>query len=218
VTRAKRKAEEDFFIQKFMDHFRVEFDEEASEIPGITDKPDLAIACKDGVIGVELSQFPSDYIIQMFHKRRELPPNPYEEILGNLSVFPFEPHHWVHEAVQKKNKTVSEHRKRIQANEMWLVLHCHSIRDDWPMSKAVEKGSREAEALLMRFGISQSPSDFERIFYVYADGTVVALKGGSASIPLTVSLPDGVGYPAVTLHQFALSFDLPLPGKGEWEQ
>lgn len=215
--RTKRKAEEDFFIQKFMDYFRTEIDENAAEIPEVTDKPDLAISSQGRVIGVELSQFPSSYIIENFHKKRPPPTYTNNEIEGHLSVYPFEPHRWVHQVLQKKCKKVGAHKKRINSDEMWLVMHCHSIKDDWPMSDALKEGSREAEALLMRFGTKQYRSNFERLFYIYADGTVVSLTGGSELIPSAVTLPDGVGYPAVTAHQFSFSFDVPLPGLGDRE-
>ncbi|MES9842954.1 MAG: hypothetical protein ABW134_20610 [Candidatus Thiodiazotropha endolucinida] len=215
--RTKRKAIEDFFIQKFMDFFRTEIDEDATEIPEVTDKPDLAISSQGRVIGVELSQFPSSYIIKNFHKK--IPPPTYtkNEIKGYLSVYPFEPHRWVHRVLVKKCKKFGTHKKHINSDEMWLVMHCHSIKDDWPMSDALKEGNREAEALLMRFGANQYRSNFERLFYIYADGTVVSLTGGSELIPFAVTLPDGVGYPAVTAHQFSFSCDVPLPGLGDRE-
>lgn len=215
--RIKRKTEEDYFIQKFMEYFRAEIDVNATEIPEVTDKPDLAISSQGRIIGVELSQFPSSYIIENFHKKRPPPTYTNNEIEGHLSVYPFEPHRWVHEVLQKKSKKVGAHKKRINSDEMWLVMHCHSIKDDWPMSEALKNGNREAEALLMRFGTKQYRSNFERIFYIYTDGTVVSLTGGSELIPLAVTLPDGVGYPAVTAHQFSFSFDVPLPGLGDRE-
>jgi hypothetical protein len=55
--RTKRKSEEEFFVQKFMAYFRTEIDENVSEIPEVTDKPDLAVSSYGRVIGVEFSQF-----------------------------------------------------------------------------------------------------------------------------------------------------------------
>jgi hypothetical protein len=210
-----RKAKEEYFIKKFMDYFCAEFDETATEIPEVTDKPDLAISSKGRVIGVELSQFPSRYIIKSFHEKIQTPTYTDNEIEGQLTIYPFEPHLWVHEVLQKKCKSVESQKKRIKSDEMWLVMHCHSTRDDWPMSDASKKRSRGAEAILMRFGTIKSRSNFERIFYIYADGTVVSLAGGSELIPSAVSLPNDVGYPAVTAHQFSFSFEVPLPGMGD---
>ncbi len=215
--RIKRKAVENYFIQKFMDYFRSEIDGNATEIQEVTDKPDLAISSQGRVIGVELSQFPSSYIIENFHKRRPPPKYTNNEIEGHLTIYPFEPHRWVHQVMHKKYRSVETHKKRINSDEMWLVMHCHSIKNDWPMSGASKKNSRNAESLLMRFGTKQYRSKFERLFYIYADGTVVSLKGGSDLAPSKVTLPDGAGYPAVTTHQFSFSFDVPFPGLGDRE-
>lgn len=212
--RTKRKTIENFFTQKFMDFFRTEIDENATEIPEVTDKPDLAISSQGKVIGVELSQFPSSYIIKSFHEKMPTPTFTNNEIEGQLTIYPFEPHIWVHEVLKKKSKKVRAYKNFTNSDEMWLVMHCHSINTDWPMSDALKKGTREAEALLMRFGLKQYRSKFERIFYIYADGTVVSLTGGSELIPLAVTLPEGVGYPAVTTHRFSFKFDVPLPGLG----
>ncbi len=215
--RAERKAEEEFFVQKFMDYFRAEIDENASEISSVTDNPDLAICSQGKVIGVEFSQFPSKYIIENFHKK--LPPPKYtkDKIEGELIIYPFEPHRWVHEVLENKHKKVEVYKKRIKADEIWLVMHCHSIKDDWPMSKVSKEGSREAETLLMKFGTRKYQSHFDRLFYIYADGTVVSLKGEGELIPAAVSLPDGDGYPAVTTHRFSFSVDVPLPRLGARE-
>lgn len=212
--RTKRKAEEEFFIQKFMNYFRTEIDENATEISEVTDKPDLAISSQGRVIGVEFSQFPSRYIIKNFHKKRPPPIYTKNKIEGHLSVYPFEPHRWVHEVLEKKHTKVEAHKKRIDSDEMWVVMHCHSVKHEWPMSNCSSEGSRGAEAILMLFGTKQYRSNFERIFYIYADGTVVSLKGETELIPSAVSVPDGNGYPAVTAHQFSFSFDVPLPGLG----
>ena len=213
----KKKSGRRFFHSEVHGIFSTEIDANATEIAEVTDKPDLAISSQGRVIGVELSQFPGSYIIENFHKKRPPPTYTNNEIEGHLSVYPFEPHRWVHQVLQKKSKKVGAHKKRINSDEMWLVMHCHSIKDDWPMSGALKKGNREAEAFLMRFGTKQYRSNFERLFYIYADGTVVSLTGGSELIPSAVTLPDGVGYPAVTAHQFSFSFDVPLPGLGDRE-
>lgn len=212
--RKNRKAEEDFFVQKFMGYFRATIDNSASEIRGITDKPDLAISSFGRVIGVEFSQIPSKYIIENLHKKMPAPKDTKNVIEGHLSVYPFEPHRWVHDVLNKKRGKVAAHKKRINAHEMWLVLHCHSTKREWPMSDGSKGSSREAEALLMRFGTKQHRRSFGRIFYIYADGSVVDLTCGSEIVPSTVTLPDRVGYPAVTTHQFSFSFDVPLPGLG----
>lgn len=213
--RAKRKPDEDFFIDKFMAYLHAEIDESATQIPEVTDKPDLAIRSQGKVIGVELSQIPSSYIIENFHKKRPPPIYTKDEIQGHLSIYPFEPHRWVHEVLEKKNRKIEPNMHRIGASAMWLVMHSHSSKNDWPMSKTSEKGSRQAEALLMRFGVRNLGSKFERIFYIYSDGTVVPLTGGSEVVPSKISLPEGAGYPAVTHHQFSFSFDVPLSGMDE---
>lgn len=215
--RTKRKAEEEFFAQKFMDYFRTKIDEGATGIPEVTDKPDLAISSQGIIIGVEFSQIPSSYIIENFHKKRPQPAYTKDKIEGHLMVYPFEPHRWVHQVLQKKCKKIDVYKKRINANEMWLVMHCHSTKSEWPFSDGSKEGSRKAEAALMRFGTKRYRSNFERIFYIYADGTVVPLTGGSELIPSAVSIPNGDGYPAVTSHQFSFSFDVPLPGLGDRE-
>jgi hypothetical protein len=212
--RTQRKTEESFFVHRFMEYCRAEIDNDASEILEITDSPDLAISSLGRVIGVEFSQFPSSYIIESFHKKRPEPTYTKNEIEGNLTIYPFEPHRWVHEVLDKKCGRVGTHKKRINADEMWLVMHCHSTTSEWPMSDMSEKANREFEALLMRFGTKQYRSSFERIFYIYADGTVVTLSGDSIIVPSAVMLVNGLGYPAVTTHQFSFSFDVPLPGLG----
>lgn len=199
-----------------MMYFRSEIDKLASEIPEITDKPDLAISSSGRIIGVELSQFPSSYIIKNFHQKMPSPNYSNDIIYGHLNVYPFEPHRWVHEVLEKKSKNADTYKKRIKAHEMWLVMHCHSTTSEWPMSEGFRKKSREAELLLMRFGIKQHRASFERIFYVYADGEVVELTG-LPEIPSTVMLESGAGYPAVTSHHFSFSCNAPLPGLGVHE-
>jgi hypothetical protein len=210
--RDKRTGNEEYFIAKFMDFFRAEIDENASEKPEITDSPDLAVSSKGRVIGVELSQLPSSYIIQNFHKKRPEPKYTKGRIAGHLVVYPFEPHSWVHEVLAKKSKKASLQKERINSDEMWLVMHSHSVTSDWPMSDSAKENSREAEAMLMRFGAKNS-SNFDRVYYVYSDGTVVSLKGEGVDIPSTISLEKDEGYPAVTTHQFSFCFDVPLRGE-----
>jgi hypothetical protein len=212
--RKKRKAEEDFFVKKFMDYFRTAIDRNASELPEVTDKPDLAISSLGRLIGVEFSQLPSSYIISNFHKKMPTPTYIKDEIVGHLNIYPFEPHRWVHEVLHQKWAKAQNYKKRIKADEIWLVMHCHSTTKEWPMSARSKEGSRAAEALLMRFGTKQYQYSFARIFYIYADGAVVMLSGGSGIVPSSVSIPDGVGYPAVTTHQFSFQFDVPLPYLG----
>lgn len=212
--RKTRAVLEDHFSDLFLNYYRENYDIDASEVPGIVDKPDLAINSKGRVIGVELSQFPSHYIIKHFHKSRPAPRYTKGRIEGHRTIFPFEPHRWVDEVMEKKQKKVDFHRKRIRADEMWLVMHCHSKTRGWPMSKASMDGTRTVEDLLMRFGTRRYRNRFDRILYIYADGTAIDLTGREEQVPLEASLPADAGYPAVTHHQFSFSCDVPLPGLG----
>ena len=66
--------------------------------------------------------------------KRPAPTYTKNKIEGHLTVYPFEPHRWVHEVLDKKRDKVDLHKKHINASEMWLVMHSHSIKSDWPMS------------------------------------------------------------------------------------
>jgi len=80
------------------------------------------------------------------------------------------------------------------------------------MSRPSSLGSREVEAQLMRFGLKATGGKFQRIFFTYAEGTVVDLTADK--IPSAISLRPGAGYPAVTAHGFSFGFHVPLPGLG----
>lgn len=208
-----RKREESFFANHFLRYFVDRIDSKATQIDEVVDRPDMAILSDGKVIGVELSQLPSDYIIRYFHQKMPLPQYENGRIKGQLIVYPYEPHRWVEEVIQKKSEKSVSHKARIKADEMWLVMHPHSISRVWPMSQGEQRGSREAEALLMRFGAKRHSPGFQRVFFVYADGEVVELTCGPKT-PTAVTLPVGAKYPAVTTHQFSFSCDVPLPGLG----
>ena len=120
---------------------------------------------------------------------RQLPPAVVSPggLKGDLAIYPFEPHRWVREVVKSKSAKAFSYRSAIQADEIWLVLHSHSIIDAWPMSGRKKRQCREAEDLLLRFGLKGQNHNFDRIFCVYADGETVELTD-DRPIPKSVSL------------------------------
>lgn len=213
--RIKRKPIEDFFIEKFLTYVARQTDPSAMVIEGITDKPDLALRFDGKTIGVELSQVPSSYIVRHFHTALGPPKYKSNVVLGELLVFPFEPHRWVHKVLEDKRRKIPAYRQRIGADEMWLVLHSHCELHNWPMSKESSEATRRVESMLMLFGTRQYGSSFDRIFYIYADGTVVDLRGPNSAVPSSVSLAVGAGFPAVTEHRFSFECEVPLPSIGQ---
>jgi hypothetical protein len=213
--RSTRKIEESHFAKVFLSWFQKNHDPDAHEMPGITDCPDMAMETRGRILAVEFSQIPSSYIIQEFHRQMPAPLYAKDKITGNLVVYPFEPHRWVHEVIKNKEVKADAYKLAVRADEIWLVMHCHSMRDDWPMSGPSRLATRDIEALLMRFGLKATRGKFERVFYVYADGTVIDLTEGV--IPSAIGLPKGYGYPAVTAHKFSFGFAVPLPGLGVHE-
>lgn len=201
------------FVTKFLEFVRSKIDANAHEIDGISDKPDLGISSAGRIIGVELSQLPSSYIMRVIN--RQLPPARVSPggLRGDLAIYPFEPHRWVHEVVRSKSAKASGYRAAIHADEIWLLLHNHSTIDAWPMSGPTRRQSRVAEDLLMRFGLRGQKHNFDRIFFIYSDGETVELTDGRA-IPRSVSLAHGGGYPAVTTWRFSFGLKVPLPGLG----
>lgn len=215
--RPKRTNLEEAFIKKFMTFFLLEIDKNASVDTEITDKPDLLVQSNDKRVGIEFTQIPSEYIIQNFHTKMPNPTYQKDSIVGDLCIFPFEPHRWVNEALRRKIRAVEVNKQRSVADEMWLVLHAHSEKHEWPMSKGSQQGNRDAELLLMRFGTHKLGHVFDKIFYTYADGSVVALCGSGENVASKISLAQGSGYPAVTTHRFSFSFQVPLPCMGHRE-
>lgn len=138
-----------------MAYIRQEIDPQAAAVPEVTDKPDLVVSFFGRIVGVELTQLPSDYIIRWFHKNRPAPKKAKDAIEGHRTIFPFEPHRWVSEVVEKKSIRTENYRRNIGADEMWLVMHSHSTKDPWPMSGGTNKESRSVDALLMRFGLQK---------------------------------------------------------------
>ncbi len=165
------------------------------------------------MVGVELSQFPSSYIMQELHKTRADMAHTEESIRGHVAVFPFEPHRWAYEVISKKEKKVQTYRDNLDADEVWLVMHGSSSTTDWPMSGSEKRSSRKAEELLLRFGSAAHANSFDRIYFIYCDGEVISLKSGAATAPSRISLPIDAGYPAVTVHHFFLSIDMPEVGQ-----
>lgn len=210
--RHTRKAEEHHFAQIFSNWYQTRHDRDARELPDITDRPDMAIETLGKKVAIELSQIPSSYFIKRLHRKMPTPVYAEDRITGQLVVYPFEPHRWVHEVIKKKEGKADAYRAAIGAHEAWLVMHCPSKGSDWPMTGPSNLATRQAEALLMRFGLKGSGSKFERIFFVYADGDVIELT--VEAVPTAISLPDGSGYPALTTHQFSLGLAVPLPGMG----
>lgn len=211
--RKKRKPIEDFFCSHVTAFVRNQFEAEVNEVPGILDKPDLVLDIGGRRVAIELSQIPSSYFIRHLHKK--IPPPTYRdnEIVGRLSVFPFEPHRWLNEVIKKKHKSLSVSKHRANADEVWLALHAHSVDSDWPMTK--DKTQRKFELELMRFGTKGTIKGCDRIIYLYPDGSAAGLHGNGEVIPKRIELVDGEGYPAVTHHSFCFSFDAPFPGLGE---
>jgi len=213
--RKVRKEIEEYFCQRLLGYFHRKIDANAEEIPGIIDRPDLAIQSAGRKIAIELSQIPSSYIIRHFHK--QVPPATYRrnEIVGSLTAYPFEPHRWVYEVIQRKAKTAKICKHRGKADEVWLAIHAQSATREWPMSKTENSGRRKFESELMRFGTKGQFFGFDRIIYIYADGTVVGLTGNKEIIPKRFEIEGDDGYPAVTHHSFCFAFDVPLPGLGQ---
>lgn len=213
--RKNRTKLEEHFCGVLTEYIKQEIDAEATVISEVTDKPDFAIAAGGRRIAVELSQFPSEYIIQYFHKKMPTPEYDGSKLVGNLVVYPFEPHRWVHEVIQKKERSAKSYKERVKADEIWLAMHCRSEKHEWPMSKRENERQRKFELELMRFGVGNRKTSFDKIVYLYADGTVVGLSGSGEPIPTAIQLDVGAGYPAVTTHQFGFGFDVPLPMLGE---
>jgi hypothetical protein len=206
---------EEFFCAHLEKHIKESIDKHAKPIVSALDKPDFAIKCGDKVIAAELSQVPSNYIIRHFHRSGPPPTYKKNEIVGRLSVFPFEPHRWAHEVIEKKKRFASAYKNKVKADELWLVLHSHSLERDWPMSKPENNSQRKFELDLLRFGSKGRLSGFDKIIYIYIDGTVVTVLDAETTAPKKIELFDEDGYPATTHHGFGFNIDVPLPGLGE---
>lgn len=211
--RKSRSISEQFFVEKFFEYFVKNIDKDAIQLPEVTDRPDMAIYSNNKIIGVEFSQIPSEYIINGFYRNMPKPEPDKNRIRGLLIVIPFEPHRWIYEVLSKKRPKILPYKNRINADEMWIVMHPPSINREWPMFEEAEN-NREGEALMMRFGSQQHRKFFNKIFYMYADNSVVDLSNDADVFPSKISLMDDTSYPAMTIHKFAFNFDVPLPGLG----
>ena len=207
----QRKAEEEFFAASFLQWIQQHEDPQAQQIEDIVDDPDMAIISRGKKVAVELSQVPSRYIIEQLHRRRPGPAYVENNVTGHMTIYPFEPHRWVHEVVKKKEVRAGRYRKRVGASEVWLLLHSRSRTVNWPMSNPSSLRTREVEALLMRFGLKTNYS-FDRVFYIYSDGSCVDLT--ARPMPISVSPMVDIGYPAFTSYMFSVGFQVPLNGFG----
>ena len=209
--RRSRTSLEQHYASAFLTYLRNAIRDDISEINGVTDKPDVAFRIGDQVIGVELSQFPSSYIMSELHRPRRNLAHTGSSIEGHVGIYPFEPHRWVSEVISKKSEKVPIYQSNVGADETWLLLHGRSADEDWPMSRRQNRDSRNVEAELLRFGATGPTNNFDKVFFIYADGEVVQVADASISAPVRVSLPKSSGYPAVTMHFFYLSIDMPAP-------
>lgn len=180
----------------------------------VIDRPDFVCEVAGRRIAAEFSQIPSHYIIKHFYKRLPSPTYRENDIDGRLGIYPFEPHRWVHDALLAKSGKTNTYRKRSRADELWLVLHAPTSKNDWPMSKVDNPSGRKFEMELLRFGTKGRSYGFDRVIYVYADGSIVGVAGNGEAIPKKIELADNLGYPAVTWHSFGFNCRVPLPGLG----
>lgn len=152
MVRKTRTQLEEHFTSHLTAFLRKEFGDDVVLDSDQYDNPDALYLIDDKRVAIEFSQFPSSYIVHSFNVPLSHP-KPDKHFHAERIIYPFEPHRWVQEVLEKKNEKIEQYKASLKADEYWLVMHAHTLHHDvWPMSKPSEKESKVLESHLMRFG------------------------------------------------------------------
>jgi hypothetical protein len=210
--RRSRTDLEQHFLAHLTEFLRKEFGGDVQLDSEQFDVPDVLYLVGQRRIAVELSQFPSRYIIKHFNTPLRHPKED-EGVCAERFIFPFEPHRWVHEVLSKKTKRIREYQSNVNATEVWMVMHAHTIKEKaWPMSMPSQVDRKELELYLMRYG-AQLGRSFDRVLYIYPDGSVACLAGHDVTDVVNMSISLENGYPVTVAHHLLFRFTVPKSGE-----